>query len=1544
MAKAYSSYTIVDLLDDATYIYYASAATIDESTGLATGLEGVRGYPNSDTKYIGFYYGNALENGRPDTPPAATTWTKYVADALTVTGSEIRYALSTSGTTKPYSDTDTTNWKTTITAEYGKYLWTQTKTTYSAGPATYSYSVGYLGTNGTNATQYYAFVRYSANANGSNMTTAPSSTTKYVGFYSGTSSSPAYTAYTWSEYVGTDGIQYYSFVRYATDSSGTGMTTTPSSSTKYVGFYNGTKASPVAADYTWSKYIGEDGKSTYFGYLTNEAQTFAAKTATTTTTQVKGLYGTSDVTVTLKTINGKAVATSDTETGITGINFKVSSTSATTAPTITFTTTTSLAESQTGQIPIIYRLTGESADRTSYFSYSTTKNGTNGTSASLVDITPSAQIFKSTNSGSSYTPTSITLTPRFQNVSYSSWQYSVNGGSTWTAVTSGSNGLTINNGVLTVASTSALYTSSVTSLVFKCISSNSAVADTVTLSRVVDGKNGTNGNSPIFQYSTDGKTYETYNSSNASKYQYMRVSTDGGSTYGQPIYFKGPSGEKYHIEVDYPHILRYSNVVTTGGKSTLTYEYNHPVINITSVTMIENDETTTELDLTDSTSIYNLQLYGVTYEGLLQDTSELWATDQKTIDISSYTARNVNDTTEPYYTGIIIKLFKEIGEDYSIEVANASIEIKNGVPDDLLKFQVNARNITAAVENKALIFDDKGVTIYTGNTSADTDNYGIKIIKGGTLNTSTGYIENGTSVFYADSNGDLYLQGTIFADGGYLKDLTVTGKLNLASRIGAVEEDSNIIIDGPNGEIYTVGFEEGAEDGWKLEKEEGAIYANKIHLGTAAYIDKYIRLGPNAAERNAWIFNPQIVKDSLLGTNGAETTEHQVYSTGDAFVISNNISGNKVFSINTDGTLWLGNHNNNRGIILDGSSEQMRSSSYLSGYDGWKIDVNEAEFNNVTVRGSIKSSVMEYGKVQSVGGVVLVRPSTAIKRIGESQNTATVANKNLFQAKKLTKYASYDEKTNTYTIKGSGTIYSTGFTDRIIEVPFGKAYQVTMEVYSPIETTFGRDDNERSTGTVSYTGDDFTGGHRGVLNLTVPANSWTKIGWYAENVSSYAKNQSIYVYTSWGSTSITSDQTYQVRNIKVEIVDPDNYSFTDWSPSPVDAASGSWTELEVEDTASLNVGDICIIDENQKPHKIIAFNGNKVYLDGLIADNSYILTAIQSATTDSVQNNVGIIINSSSNASFGAPHALSIAEYTGDYAEGEYKEQVNLILGQLDGIVTPEQFGYSQSKSTHYGLYATDAYLNGAIVSYSSANNYSAGINTNSEVYWDTTQSKTYFPSLWTNSSAATASANPNLGPIVFWAGTNKGTGSDLQGANFKIDAKGNFYANSAYIQGSIISDSYIEAAEMRTALITGTGGSGTGLTFQDIANAIVFKTGSTEKFRVSSTEMRTSLPISATSGLIVNESTILGNNSISFSGESLWVYSNSKMRGQIGTKDIVAFDSTAIDIAPSSIINLTSANVNVTPLEKGSFKLVGAAGYSMDYQRTTDGYNLYIH
>jgi hypothetical protein len=111
------------------------------------------------------------------------------------------------------------------------------------------------------------------------------------------------------------------------------------------------------------------------------------------------------------------------------MNFKVSSTSAVTSPTITFSATTALPQTQTEQLAIVYRITGESSDRTIYFSYSSTTTGSSGAAASLVDITASSQMFKSIDGGVTFSPNTIVLTPRFQTVTYSKWQYSQNGGS-----------------------------------------------------------------------------------------------------------------------------------------------------------------------------------------------------------------------------------------------------------------------------------------------------------------------------------------------------------------------------------------------------------------------------------------------------------------------------------------------------------------------------------------------------------------------------------------------------------------------------------------------------------------------------------------------------------------------------------------------------------------------------------------------------------------------------------------------------------------------------------------------------------------------------------------------------------------------------------------------------------------------------------------------------------------------------------------------------------------------------------------------------------
>lgn len=124
--------------------------------------------------------------------------------------------------------------------------------------------------------------------------------------------------------------------------------------------------------------------------------------------------------------------------------------------------------------------------------YGVAKQGSAGTGASLVDITPSALYFKSTTGRTgTFTPQYIYLYPRFQNATYSSWQYSRDGGVTWTNVTSGSDWLLLGtfnsvSNTLRIERDSSLYNKDITSISFRCNSTNSSVYDTVSIAKIYD--------------------------------------------------------------------------------------------------------------------------------------------------------------------------------------------------------------------------------------------------------------------------------------------------------------------------------------------------------------------------------------------------------------------------------------------------------------------------------------------------------------------------------------------------------------------------------------------------------------------------------------------------------------------------------------------------------------------------------------------------------------------------------------------------------------------------------------------------------------------------------------------------------------------------------------------------------------------------------------------------------------------------------------------------------------------------------------------------
>lgn len=252
----------------------------------------------------------------------------------------------------------------------------------------------------------------------------------------------------------------------------------------------GTFKIPVIVDgitfektFSWSKskngLSGTDGEDGYTIFLTNENFTFVADDtgnitkAQTTTTNILAYKGSNSLAFTigtLPTVNGLTLSkTTDTIT-------------------IKANTGTSLAD--VGSFDIIINADGKSFTKT--FSWSKSKQGAtgatgaSGTNAKSVDIMASTQVFKSTDGGTTFSPNTITLTPSLQNVTFSKWQYSTNGGSSWTDVSSGSNGLTVSGNNLQISKSSSLFTSTNTTVVFKVITNDNAIYDTMTIVKLYD--------------------------------------------------------------------------------------------------------------------------------------------------------------------------------------------------------------------------------------------------------------------------------------------------------------------------------------------------------------------------------------------------------------------------------------------------------------------------------------------------------------------------------------------------------------------------------------------------------------------------------------------------------------------------------------------------------------------------------------------------------------------------------------------------------------------------------------------------------------------------------------------------------------------------------------------------------------------------------------------------------------------------------------------------------------------------------------------------
>lgn len=113
--------------------------------------------------------------------------------------------------------------------------------------------------------------------------------------------------------------------------------------------------------------------------------------------------------------------------------------------------------------------------------------GDKGDNAKNLSITPSSQYFKSTDGGKTFAPNTITIKPTIQGeISFGKWQYSIDGGVSFTDVVSGQKGLTISNNVLAVSKDSSLYSDAVTMVTFRAVANDSSFYDTCSVAKIYD--------------------------------------------------------------------------------------------------------------------------------------------------------------------------------------------------------------------------------------------------------------------------------------------------------------------------------------------------------------------------------------------------------------------------------------------------------------------------------------------------------------------------------------------------------------------------------------------------------------------------------------------------------------------------------------------------------------------------------------------------------------------------------------------------------------------------------------------------------------------------------------------------------------------------------------------------------------------------------------------------------------------------------------------------------------------------------------------------
>ena len=266
------------------------------------------------------------------------------------------------------------------------------------------------------------------------------------------------------------------------------------------------------------------------------------------------------------------------------------------------------------------------------------------------------------------------------------------------------------------------------------------------------------------------------------------------------------------------------------------------------------------------------------------------------------------------------------------------IPIEFGLTDSMAKFILSAEAISMLVNNTKLVFTEDGLNVYNGGF----------VIYGKGEDEET-HEEIDVPIFYYDpQENQLHVKGS----GEF------TGKINATegSFTGNVSAETLTATSGVIGGfiikqegLYSIwGADPGEDNEYdvsnsviKLLGNSGVIEANNINLGIGAHINEHLKLG-----NNCYILNPELEQN-----------------TGDFIRVLHNDENAIVLS--ADGTMKIGQ------LTFDGQESKIFGNSF-------SITPDAATFTNVNVTGKISTAVFEKGHIQSVGGMMLFKPSYSI--------------------------------------------------------------------------------------------------------------------------------------------------------------------------------------------------------------------------------------------------------------------------------------------------------------------------------------------------------------------------------------------------------------------------------------------------------------------------------------------------------------------------------------------------------------------------------------